>query len=217
LLRFALGLVLGLVVRIWAFSWRVRVQESAERAMPLQARVFAFWHGRQMALLGAPRSRPAVALISLSKDGDLQRGAQRILGVGSVRGSSTRGGARALRSLLRALEGGDSDVLMAVDGPRGPARRAKAGAVRAARRSGALLIPVGSWARHAIVVRSSWDEFVIPLPFSRVVIAIGPPLDASAVEQDPGQLDSAISEQDRRARGLVYEPRHGRAVAELEA
>lgn len=215
MLRFALGLVVGLVVRLWALTWRVRIVGSLCDAPG--ARVFAFWHGRQMALLAAPRVRPAVALVSLSKDGQLQHGVQRMLGVRSVRGSSSRGGATALRALVRALKRQDADVLMAVDGPRGPARQAKAGAVRAALRSGAQLVPVGSWARRAVVLRGSWDQFVVPLPFTRVVIAIGPAMDVGATEVDRTRLDAAISAQDRRARRASHPHKFGQAVAELEA
>ncbi|HMR08074.1 MAG TPA: lysophospholipid acyltransferase family protein [Polyangiaceae bacterium] len=215
MLRFALGLVVGLVVRLWALTWRVRVVGSLGDAP--RARVFAFWHGRQMVLLAAPRTRPAVALVSLSKDGQLQHGVQRMLGVRSVRGSSSRGGATALRALVRALKRQGADVLMAVDGPRGPARQAKAGAVRAALRSGALLVPVGSWARRAVVLRGSWDQFVVPLPFTHVVIAIGPAMDVGATEVDRRRLDRAISAQDRRARRASHAHKHGQAEAELGA
>ncbi len=216
MLRFAIGLLVGLLVRVWALTWRVRV--VGPLLPPGRARVFAFWHGKQMALLGAPRARPMAALISMSRDGQLQSGAQTILGLSSVRGSSSRGGARALRRLIRFLRRGDADVVMAVDGPRGPARRAKAGAVVAARRSGALLHPVGSWAQHALVLRSAWDEFVVPLPFSRVVVAVGEELDLGAMDANLGHLDRAIDSQSRLARGLL-QPEHGRAppAAELSS
>ncbi len=201
MLRFAIGLLVGLLVRVWAFTWRVRVVGAV--LPPGKARVFAFWHGRQMALLGAQRSRPTAALISMSRDGQLQSGAQTALGLSTVRGSSSRGGARALRTLIRFLRRGGGDVAMAVDGPRGPAKQAKAGVVLAARRSAAALHPVGSWAQRAVVVRSAWDEFVVPLPFTRVVIAVGAELELAAIDRNLELLNRAISFENRRARGLL--------------
>ena len=141
----------------------------------------------------------------MSRDGQLQSGAQTALGLASVRGSSSRGGARALRTLIRFLRRGEGDVVMAVDGPRGPAKRAKAGAVFAARRSGALLHPVGNWAQRVIVVRSAWDEFVVPLPFSRVVIAVGEELELAVTDPHLEHLDRAINFENRRARRLLLD------------
>ncbi|MEZ4225661.1 MAG: DUF374 domain-containing protein [Polyangiaceae bacterium] len=197
-MRFLLGFVVGLIVRLLARSYRIRVM--GESATGASARVFAFWHGRQLALLGIPRTRPTAALVSWSRDGQLQNGAQAALGLRRVRGSSSRGGATALRRLIRLLDTQSCDVALAVDGPRGPLRRAKRGAARAARRGNAKLHPVGSWAERVWRISSAWDDFEIPRPFSRVVVCVGPALDASAVEPEPRLLERAIEDAEARAR-----------------
>src|SRR5690606_34949492 len=106
-------------------------------------RVLAFWHGRQMPLLRARGARPTVAMVSLSKDGELSARVMQSLGLEVVRGSSSRGGARALRAVVAALRAG-FDAVFAVDGPRGPFGLPKPGAAQAARLGRAAMVPVGS-------------------------------------------------------------------------
>jgi lysophospholipid acyltransferase (LPLAT)-like uncharacterized protein len=194
------GLVLGLLVRLWAASWRVRLvlEPGAERA----PRVLAFWHGAQMPLVAARSRRRAVAMISRSRDGDLSSGVMRSLGLVVVRGSSSCGGAAALRAVVRAL-GMGLDALFAVDGPRGPARRAKPGAAIAARLGGAAVVPVGSAASRATVLERAWDRFFIPWPFSRVVVVAGAPLDATEAAESPELVERAIARVEQRAQDLI--------------
>jgi lysophospholipid acyltransferase (LPLAT)-like uncharacterized protein len=94
---------------------------------------------------------------------------------------------------------GGADAAFAVDGPRGPNRRAKAGAARAAVRTGARLVPVGAAASSSWVLSRSWDRFEIPLPFARVSVHVGAPVDASCAGHRPGVLDQAIERATARA------------------
>lgn len=193
-MRAIVGFLLGLLVRVWVATWRVRVLGATglfDLEVPL---VFGFWHGRQMALLGAQRRRPAVTLVSWSRDGELQAGAMRALGFRVVRGSSSRGGAAGLRRLARALRRRASDAVFAVDGPRGPVGFAKPGVARAAKLTGGVVVPVGSAVSRAIRIRRSWDDFEIPLPFARVVVVLGAPLHAAGLERDLRQLDAALGD-----------------------
>ncbi len=164
--------------------------------------VWAFWHGHQMALAGAPRRDRTGVLVSWSRDGEIQAAALTRLGLRVHRGSSSRGGAAGLRRLLRALQGGE-DVAMAVDGPRGPRHRAKAGAARAAVRGRAHLVPVGAAAAPAVLLRGAWDHFMIPLPFARVVIQTGKEVDASSAEARTVVLERAISSASVLARARL--------------
>jgi len=186
--RSVVGFVLGLVVRLLVASWRLRLH--APRAIGPSPRplVFAFWHGRQLPLLAVRRRRPCGVLVSWSPDGELQSGAMRAMGLSVVRGSSTRGGARGARALARALGGGQMDAAFAADGPRGPSRRAKPGAARIAAWAGGLLVPVGSAASACVSLGSAWDDFSIPLPFARVVVWLGEPIEP----REAGHLDAAI-------------------------
>jgi lysophospholipid acyltransferase (LPLAT)-like uncharacterized protein len=162
--------------------------------------VLAFFHGQQLALLGAARFASTAVLVSHSADGEIQTGVMRRLGLLVVRGSSSRGGAAGLRGMVRKIVGG-VDAAFAVDGPRGPVGIAKRGALVAARASGAALLPVASASRTAWVVRGAWDEFEVPLPFSRVAVVVGAPVSLS--EADPHRLDAAIHAARREALALL--------------
>jgi lysophospholipid acyltransferase (LPLAT)-like uncharacterized protein len=214
-----LGVALGCVVRLWVRTL-VLVEESADSSpspdcpRPSRHRVIAFLHGQQFALL-AVRGRPrAAVLVSHSRDGDVQAAVMKTLGLEVVRGSSSRGGARGLVSLVRLVRGG-LDAAFAVDGPRGPIGAPKAGAALAAQRANALLVPVASAARSKLVLRGAWDAFEIPWPFSRVAVVIGQPVPTTdRPERISLLLAASLSEARARAQSLVS---RNRAVPALEA
>jgi hypothetical protein len=126
------------LLRLWLFTLRIR------RTGPPFDRpaVIVFWHGDQFPLLAVRPSAPVAAAVSRSRDGSLQAGILGGLGVVSVRGSSSRGGAHAARGLLRALRAG-WPVLLAVDGPRGPRGSVAPGAAFLAGRTGFPVQAVG--------------------------------------------------------------------------
>ena len=203
-LRTLLGTLLGLLVRLWAWTWRVQCYQDFVAARGRRERVvWAFWHGHQMAIVGAPRRAGTGVLVSWSRDGEIQAAALRRLGLRVHRGSSSRGGAAGLRRLLRALEGGE-DIAVAVDGPRGPRHRAKAGAARAAARARAHLVPVGAAAAPAVRLRGVWDHFMVPLPFARVVVQTGAAVEPSNAMARPVVLERAIASASALARARLY-------------
>lgn len=170
--RRLLAWVIALAVRGWIATLRVRRAGPPIRGPA----VLAFWHGEQLPLLPARPSGILVAPISLSADGRLQARVMARLGIGEAPGSSSRGGLGAARRLIRAVRGG-AVALMAVDGPRGPCQVVKPGAAFVARATGAPLHPVGVAVRRGHRLRRSWDRFLLPLPFTRVVIVFGPPVE----------------------------------------
>ncbi len=200
-MRALLGVVLGLLVRLWVWTLRVTVDAAADLSdsSPL---VLAFWHGEQMLLLGWPRRRRTQVMVSWSRDGALQAGVMRAQGLVVVRGSSSRGGTAALRRLARGLSSAH-DAAFAVDGPRGPLHRAKPGAALAAELGRGRLVPMGAAVSSYRVLGSTWDRFRIPLPFSRVQVVLGAPLDAAQARQQPELLDRAIDKASRRAQALL--------------
>ena len=198
-----LGFLLGILIRCWTATLRVRMELAPEleqgRAAPW---VLAFWHGQQMLLAAGRRRRDTVTLVSLSRDGSLQTGVMRALGLVCVRGSSSRGAAAGLRAMVRALRAG-RDAVVALDGPRGPLRRAKSGAAGAARLSGVWLVPVSAAASRSITLRNTWDRFEIPWPFARVVIRMGAPLTPEAALDEPALLEEALNAARGRALEVV--------------
>jgi hypothetical protein len=182
---------------------RVRISVDARLCLDVGAPlVLAFWHGQQMLLLRWPQRRRLAVLVSLSQDGELQSGVLGAAGLHVIRGSSSKGGAAGLRRLIGALRGDERDAAFAVDGPRGPQRVVKPGALAAARLAGAVLVPLAAAASRAKVLGKTWDGFEIPLPFSRVAIVAGAPVPVDALH-DTRAVGVAIEAARRRASALL--------------
>jgi hypothetical protein len=110
----------------------------------------------------------------------MQARALAIQGFRVVRGSSSRGGARGLAALVRAMRREGADAAFAVDGPRGPRGVVKGGAIVAARAADAVLVPIAGVVRRGIVLDRAWDRFAVAWPFTRVEVTLGAPIDPHA-------------------------------------
>ncbi len=134
-------------------------------------KILAGWHGRSFVATAKYRKRGFWVIISLSRDGDIQNHIFSKLGFRTIRGSSGRGGERALVESIRALKKG---AIMAItpDGPRGPSGIAQRGIFTMARKSGCALVPLGISAKPRVLAKS-WDRYVIPFPFAKAVIVLG--------------------------------------------
>jgi hypothetical protein len=173
--------------------------------------IYAVWHGRILILpwLNArfrrtDGARAVRVLASRSRDGELVAAFVRRFGMDVVRGSTSRGGAPALRQLARAVRAG-LDVAVVPDGPRGPSCRAQAGIVSLAALTGAPIVPVGVAARPARRLRS-WDRFMVPVPFARCAVVLGPALAVARTEdREAGRLrvERALQEATETADRLV--------------
>tara|TARA_R110002167_G_scaffold127316_2_gene308839 strand:+ start:38258 stop:38995 length:738 start_codon:yes stop_codon:yes gene_type:complete len=146
--------------------------------------IVSFWHGRLlMTSFGWQRERPFHMLISAHRDGELIAHTVKHLGIDWIKGSTakegkkSKGGAQALRSMLKALKEG-AYVGITPDGPRGPRMRASDGVITVARMSGAPIIPLTYGVRGGRVL-NTWDRFLIPYPFSKGVLYWGEPMDVS--------------------------------------
>lgn len=135
--------------------------------------VFVLWHGRLLPLLYWYRDRGIVILVSRHRDGEYLARLGRGLGYGTIRGSSTRGGHRALRRLVRAVRAGRS-LAITPDGPQGPRERLKPGALQVARVTGVPIIPILAGTRRGWWIEG-WDRFLVPQPFATIRIAVGRP------------------------------------------
>ena len=135
--------------------------------------IFVFWHGQLLPLVHYHRHERIVVLVSEHGDGEYIARVIERNGFGTVRGSSTRGGTRGLRQLVRAARAG-RDLAITPDGPRGPRGEFKPGALMAAQMTGLPVIPlaVGSSSGWRL---QSWDGFLVPRPFSTVRIGYLPP------------------------------------------
>ena len=164
-----------------ARTWRFRsVNEEAYRAERNAGKpvVLALWHGEMLPLLYYHRNRQIAVLVSEHGDGEIIARILASFGFRLVRGSSSRGAARALIAVDRELEAG-FDVGITPDGPRGPRHSVAPGALLAAHRAGVRIVPLAASA-SAFWQLGSWDRFMIPKPFARVTIAYGDPLPVDA-------------------------------------
>jgi lysophospholipid acyltransferase (LPLAT)-like uncharacterized protein len=181
----------GYIRLVWLTGrWRVETADAAAKLLEEQAAVIGcFWHGRMLVLPNLWRRRTAKVsiLISQHRDGVFISRTLARFGVGTVAGSTSRGAGAGLLGIVRALRRGES-IGITPDGPRGPLMRAAPGAAIAARMSGAPLLPVTYGARSRIVA-SSWDRFVIPLPFTRGIVRIGDPISVSGDADEAALAD----------------------------
>lgn len=160
--------------------------------------ILCFWHGRLLMMPYCWRPKKAIhMMVSHHADGQFVARTMSHLGIRTVAGSTTRGGAAALRQLIKLLKAGDC-VGLTPDGPRGPRMRASEGAAALARLSGAAIVPA-TYAIDRRRVLSSWDRFVVALPFGRGVIVWGEPIriarnaDARALEDGRTQLEESLN------------------------
>ena len=180
-----LALAAALAVRALGVTLSIRA-EGVDALRPLWSAgrplIYGVWHGRILIVpwLNArfrrtDGARHVRVLASRSRDGELVAAFVQRFGLDVVRGSSSRGGAAALRELARAVQAGD-DVAVVPDGPRGPSCRAQAGIVSLAATTGAPIVPLGVAARPARRL-ASWDRFMVPAPFARCAVVFGAPVD----------------------------------------
>lgn len=200
------------LVRLLALTWRV--QRSGD-GQPLQHGpspwLVAMWHGSMLTLmpLRHHRGRGIGVLVSPSDDGALAAQALRHFRYRIVRGSLSRGGASALRSMQDLLAHG-GQLVLTPDGPRGPRHTMNVGVAWLARATGAPIVPVGCAVDRAWRLRS-WDQFTIPKPFARLHVHYGAPVSVAAQVGDD-ELEALASSL--RARLLAAEQH---ATAQLAA
>ncbi|MEO7714994.1 MAG: lysophospholipid acyltransferase family protein [Capsulimonas sp.] len=137
--------------------------------------ILATWHGRTLLPITRFHRRSYWAMISTSRDGEYQYWIFKRFGFNIVRGSSSaRGAVEATLKLIKALKGGGV-LAHTPDGPRGPSRSAHTGTVYLAMKSGCPIIPVGIGASSCKLL-NTWDQYMIPMPFSKAVMLYGDPI-----------------------------------------
>jgi lysophospholipid acyltransferase (LPLAT)-like uncharacterized protein len=136
--------------------------------------VYASWHQRVVVPVPHLTKRNITVMVSRSRDGEYAARFASAFGLKVVRGSSTRGGSDALRELTQKIKEGSSGG-MVVDGPVGPPRVAKIGTIVMACKTGVPIIPL-SYGADRCWVLNSWDRFMIPKPFARVILCYEEPL-----------------------------------------
>lgn len=162
------------VLRVVASTWRMRshgIQALHDARARDKRVIFTLWHGELLPLLWQHRGENVAIVISEHRDGEIVARIAESLGYSTVRGSSSKGGSRALIGLMREIDAG-KDGAITPDGPRGPAHVFAPGVAVAAQRTGALIVPIRAAASRSWRLKS-WDRFLIPKPFARVDVHYG--------------------------------------------
>ncbi len=166
-LVYAYTMFLGWTTRIYWF----KTDEFLELDKQGKNYIYSIWHNQQLFLLYPYRGQKVCALISQSKDGQYIAGVLPYFNMLAVRGSSTRGGVRALIELMHAAKDGYHPMLTP-DGPRGPIYQVQHGILYLAQKTGLPIIPVGSALSHKFKA-GSWDKMRVPLPFGKIAFTYG--------------------------------------------
>lgn len=202
------------LLRALGRSWRVR-REGVEHFNTCgeegQRPVFCMWHQNVSAGSAVHRGEQLSVLVSTHRDGEIIARSITAMGYRTVRGSTSRGGARALRALLSQADP-DWGLVFTPDGPRGPRHNVAPGAIYLAAASGRPLIALGFAVRRQWTL-SSWDRMAIPKPWTRVICCYSEPLrfDRDMLRAPGGldaareQLGEAIHAMEAKAQGLLDE------------
>ncbi len=179
--------------------YRFRVEDPSNHTKLARGAVTVSWHNRLMffaAAFPAATRRRTVAVVSASRDGQYVTDFIANLGIRSLRGSSTRGGAKAQLAAVRAIHDG-FHVSFTPDGPRGPRYVMKNGPIQLASLTGGGIIPISVNASRCWTVKS-WDRFQIPKPFCRLTLVLGerieipPDLDEDGLEHYRKLVEKAL-------------------------
>jgi lysophospholipid acyltransferase (LPLAT)-like uncharacterized protein len=169
--------------------------------------IFTFWHGRIFPATWYWRDRGIVVMTSMNLDGEMIARCIQRVGYRAERGSSSRGGIRALGRMVQHLRN-RRDVAFTIDGPRGPRYIAKQGPAILARKTGAAIFCFHIAMKKRIQL-NSWDHFQIPLPFTSAMVFMAPPIwipeaaDEESVRQYHEQMQGVLD--DLREQGNRWE------------
>ena len=187
------------------FTGHLPVLDMVESGEPF---ILVFFHGRLFILIYYLRNWPIVIMLSISYLGELQTRILHNFGYTTIRGSRSRGGPRALAGIVGVVRNGKIGVF-AVDGPRGPYREVKPGAVFVAKKLGVPIVPVTTSAWPSVTLGWVWDRFFLPLPFGRTIVHLGEPilLDADLSEEsissDCQRIGEVLAKLEIEADGLT--------------
>ncbi len=190
--------------RLWCRSIRYTeinrraIEDTTNQGRPV---VLCLWHDELFPLIYLKRQLRIIALVSQSDDGELLAGVLERMGLETARGSSTRGGVKALLAAARRMRLDGLCSCVTVDGPRGPRHEVKEGAIFLAAQTGAPVVPIRLFMSRRKIFHS-WDRFQLPLPFSRVAMVCGDAYHVTCNIRDPGQVTAACRDLEGRLNAL---------------
>lgn len=196
----------GIALYFKLVQWTARIDRPP---FPIEEPyILALWHGRLIMLpMFRNGEKPLIALISSHRDGLIISKTASLFGIQTAAGSSTRGGMRAVRELIRFARGGHS-LFVTPDGPRGPRMRINEGILDVARLTGLPILPATMSAGRGVNL-NSWDRFLLPGLFTTVVIRWGEPISIGADDdraEAAARLEAAMTALQNEADTLAGRP-----------
>ncbi len=144
---------------------------------PKEKCLFAIWHAHQCGVHACNLRKKTCAMVSSSLDGEIISRAANAVGVTTVRGSATRGGASASLELIKKIKDEDYCGVITIDGPKGPNRVVKKGIIELAKLSAVPIVPAVYWSPQKLFLEfNSWDKFRFPLIGTKLVMLFGEPI-----------------------------------------
>jgi lysophospholipid acyltransferase (LPLAT)-like uncharacterized protein len=204
---FIVSLLSGPLLRLYFLTLRIKEignSVSEEKQAAGDNMLYALWHENMMVPLFTNRGKEIHVLVSQHLDGEIITRILHSFGFRTVRGSSTRGGLEALLYLQNVLDDGIYSIAITPDGPRGPRRKAKFGAIKLASLTGKSILPVSVAVTRCKRLKS-WDKFLLVLPFSRCVVVYGEPycipknINDSEIKNFSEELEHTLNKLDETA------------------
>ena len=192
----------------WSSSKKVYGQEHLENLRKNKTPIiYVIWHRHIFFSLFRFKNSGVHPLISLSDDGELVAQIAREFGTFPIRGSSSKGGGMAFLKLYRSIKREGAEIFITADGPKGPAREIKDGTLLLARKTQAALVPVSWFGSRVKIFEKTWDKFMIPKFFGRIIFEYGTPIFVPAecsedqMNQAKGQVKKALDDLENKIAG----------------
>jgi len=196
--------VQGILLLISASSSITIVGEETLRRIKQENQkvIFAFWHSDYTLLLTSLRTKNAVALVHSSFRGNY---IAQLFSAFNYRVVRTSRGARSIVELIKAIKQGYSGFI-AVDGPHGTPHKARPGTIYIAQRAKALIVPLTITVHRGLILSTRWDRHVIPLPFSKITVFIGTPIEIKpqdSLKTKALEVTRSLQSMDRDDKGTI--------------
>lgn len=198
--------IAGRIIRLLKKTVRITVvggENLTEVTEKHSRAIFTFWHGNMIVPMMQLIGKEIVVLVSEHGDGEIIARAISNLGYGLVRGSTTRGGAKALKTMIKRFEQ-PGIIVITPDGPKGPYRKLKIGVVILSQRTGVPILPMSAYTSSPTHLKS-WDRFHLVKPFERCVLFYGKPiyidkeLNGDELEEKRKYVEQELYNLDRKA------------------
>lgn len=169
--------------------------------------LYCVWHDQIVMTVFTGRPKNMAGLVSRHQDGAYLADAMALLGIEPVRGSTSRGGVRALRQLIETTS--NRHVAITPDGPRGPRREARSGIVFLASQTGRCIVPTAHACRRSWTIQGSWTDMMLPRPFTRILALGGRPLEVppnltrDGLEHYTSLLESEMARLEAKVERLI--------------